>query len=117
MMTVAYLDIRPEQMPHGSAITRIAQQLGGAFGTPLIAVVLTTAATRTNPDAGYAAAFWWTTAITGAAIRLSLLLPARNESLQRRFGGSAGVGCGPDVLPLPCQGGDRFVGVEPAGIG
>ncbi|GAA1358325.1 MDR family MFS transporter [Arthrobacter rhombi] len=83
VMTVAYLDIRPEQMPHASAITRIVQQLGGAFGTALIAVVLTAAATRTNPAAGYAAAFWWTTAITGAAIGLSLLLPARNESLER----------------------------------
>ncbi len=77
VMTVAYDDIRRDQMPHASAITRIVQQLGGAFGTALVAVVLTAAATRARPAAGFDAAFWWTIAITLAAGAVALLLPGR----------------------------------------
>ena len=80
VMTVAYVDIARDQMPHASAITRIVQQLGGAFGTALVAVVLTTTATRTNPEAGFDAAFWWTTAITLAAAVVALLLPTRGTT-------------------------------------
>ncbi|HEY0119295.1 MAG TPA: MDR family MFS transporter [Cellulomonas sp.] len=80
VMTVAYVDIARDQMPHASAITRIVQQLGGAFGTALVAVVLTTAATRTSPEAGFAAAFWWTTAVTVAAAAVALLLPSRGTT-------------------------------------
>lgn len=80
VMTVAYDDIGKDQMPHASAITRIVQQLGGAFGIALVAVVLTAAATRTHPEAGFDAAFWWTIAITLAAAVVALLLPARERA-------------------------------------
>ena len=74
--TVAYVDLRKDQMPQASAITRIVQQLGGAFGTALVAVVLTAVATQAHPEAGFEAAFWWTIAITLAAACVALLLPA-----------------------------------------
>jgi len=79
IMTVAYIDIPRDQMPHASAITRIVQQLGGAFGTALIAVVLTAATTPSHPEAGFDAAFWWTIAITIAAAVVSLLLPTKEK--------------------------------------
>ena len=81
IMAVAYADIRREQMPHASAITRIVQQLGGAFGTALVAVVLTAAATQARPAAGFEAAFWWTTAVTIAAAAVALLLPTREAAV------------------------------------
>ena len=79
IMTVAYVDLARDQMPQASAITRIVQQLGGAFGTAMVAVVLTTAATAERPAAGFDAAFWTTIAITLAAAVVSLLLPAREQ--------------------------------------
>lgn len=80
VMSVAYVDIRRDEMPHASAITRIVQQLGGAFGTALVAVVLTAVATQTDTQAGFQSAFWWTIAITIAAAIASVLLPARREN-------------------------------------
>lgn len=77
VMTVAYDDIRKDQMPDASAITRIVQQLGGAFGTALAAVILTAAATQAHPEAGFDAAFWFTVAVTVAAAGVALLLPGR----------------------------------------
>jgi EmrB/QacA subfamily drug resistance transporter len=78
IMAAAYVDIRRDQMPQASAVTRIVQQLGGAFGTALVAVALTAAATQSHPEAGFDAAFWWTTAITVAAAVIALLLPAQD---------------------------------------
>lgn len=80
IMTAAYIDIGKDQMPHASAITRIVQQLGGAFATALVAVALTAAAAQSHPAAGFDAAFWWIIAITVAAAVVALLLPARNQA-------------------------------------
>jgi len=88
VITVAYVDIGRDQMPHASAITRIVQQLGGAFGTALVAVVLTAAATQAG--AGFEAAFWWTIAMTVAAGATATLLPAR-EPARRRAAEAAGA--------------------------
>ncbi len=84
VITVAYVDLRKDQMPQASAITRIVQQLGGAFGTALVAVILTAATTQANAEAGFQAAFWWTIAMTIAAAAVALLLPAR-EKVETRF--------------------------------
>lgn len=97
IMTCAYVDIRRDQMPHASAITRIVQQLGGAFGTALVAVVLTAAADPADPAAAFHAAFWWTVAITALAAVFALLMPGRS-------------GDGPDALDTPapvCEGATR----------
>ena len=77
VLTVAYLDLRKDQMPHGSAITRIVQQLGGAFGTALVAVVLTATASAARPAAGFEHAFWWTIAMTVVAAAVSVMLPEK----------------------------------------
>jgi predicted MFS family arabinose efflux permease len=83
VVTVAYVDLRKDQMPHASAITRIVQQLGAAFGTALVAVILTTAATATNLEAGFDAAFWWIIATSTAAAVVALLLPAQEAGTTR----------------------------------
>ncbi len=83
VITVAYVDIGKEQMPHASAITRIVQQLGGAFGTALVAVILSAATTQTDVAAGFQAAFWWTIAMTVAAAVSALLLPAQRQTQAR----------------------------------
>lgn len=80
VMTAAYVDIGREDMPHASAITRIVQQVGGAFGTALVAVVLTATATEADPATGFDAAFWWVIAITLLAAAVALLLPGRPGS-------------------------------------
>jgi EmrB/QacA subfamily drug resistance transporter len=83
VVTVAYVDLRRDEMPQASAITRIVQQLGGAFGVALVAVILTAAATQTNPEAGFEAAFWWTIGMTVAAAVTALLLPSRGSGKAR----------------------------------
>ena len=80
IMTVAYVDLEKEQMAHASAITRIVQQLGGAFGTALVAVVLAAQASVGQPAAGFDAAFWWTVAMTMAAALAGLFLPKADKA-------------------------------------
>lgn len=80
VMTTAYIDIDRQEMPHASAITRIVQQLGGAFGTALVAVVLTAAATASDPATGFGPAFWTVIAMSAAAAAAALPLPGRKRS-------------------------------------
>lgn len=77
VMTGAYTDIPRTNMPHASAITRIVQQLGGAFGTAIVAIVLASGLASGHPVAAFGSAFWWTIAITLIAAAVALLLPAR----------------------------------------
>ncbi|ARO11476.1 DHA2 family efflux MFS transporter permease subunit [Propionibacterium freudenreichii] len=84
IMTGAYVDIAREHMPHASAITRIVQQLGGAFGTALVAVALTSRASTARPRDGFDAAFWWTIAMTlAAAVAALFLAPDERPTAER----------------------------------
>ena len=40
IMAAAYLGLRPDQVPHASSATRIMQQVGGSFGTAILAMIL-----------------------------------------------------------------------------
>lgn len=76
LMTGAYVGLERHEMPDASIITRIAQQVGGSFGTAVLAVILTSAAANsTSLVDAYGAAFWWATGFTAVAALLSLLLP------------------------------------------
>ena len=77
VMSVAFVDVARTDMPHASAITRIVQQVGGAFGTALIAVVLTGAISSGDLVHGFDVAFWWTIGMTVVAALVAILLPAR----------------------------------------
>lgn len=69
VMAAAYVGLSRPQIPHASILTRTAQQIGGSFGTAVLAVVLQ----RTS----FGTAFWWSIAFTLIAVLLTLLLPTK----------------------------------------
>ncbi len=81
VMSVAFVGLRHHEVPHASTITRLAQQLGGAFGTAILAIILESAAAggSTLSDFAHAfdVAFWWAVGFTVLAIGVSLALPSR----------------------------------------
>jgi EmrB/QacA subfamily drug resistance transporter len=80
VMAVAFVDLPRSDMPHASAITRIVQQVGGAFGTALVAVVLAEAISSGDPVHGFDVAFWWTIGMTVVAAAVAMLLPPRAKA-------------------------------------
>ncbi|MDF1602638.1 MDR family MFS transporter [Nocardioides sp. YIM 152315] len=70
LMTLAYQGLARDEMPDASIVTRVAMQIGGSFGTALLAVVVAGAG-------GFDRAFWWSIGLTVAAAGLSFLVPAR----------------------------------------
>ena len=76
-----YAGLGRHEIPDASIISRVAQQLGGSVGIAVLAVVLQSGAgTARGPEAqaaGYGHAFWWTAALTLAALPLCLALPGR----------------------------------------
>ncbi|MEU6378491.1 MDR family MFS transporter [Streptomyces sp. NPDC046909] len=66
----AYQGLSPDRIPHGSTTVRIVQQLGGSFGTAVLAAVLA--------RGGFPSAFRWSTAFTMLAALAALALPAHN---------------------------------------
>jgi EmrB/QacA subfamily drug resistance transporter len=77
LMTVAFVGLEHEKVPHASIVTRIAQQVGGSVGVALLAVILATAATGNTLAAAFDIAFWWTVGFTGVAVLLAFVLPSR----------------------------------------
>ncbi len=78
LMAVAYEGLAHDEVPHASVISRVGQQLGGSFGTAVLAVVLQGAlATASAPALGFHVAFGWATALTVVAVALAFLLPGR----------------------------------------
>lgn len=81
MMSVAFVGLDRDQVPHASIITRLAQQVGGAFGTAILAVILE-ATTNGATDlsglaAGFDTAFWWAVGFTVVAVGVCVTLPGR----------------------------------------
>jgi EmrB/QacA subfamily drug resistance transporter len=76
VMAAAYQGLERTQIPHASILTRTAQQIGGSFGTAVLAVVLQHYAASHPLTAAFDVAFWWSIACTVAALLLALLLPA-----------------------------------------
>jgi len=85
VMAAAYLGLRPEQVPHASSVTRIAQQVGGAFGTAILAMIISTqtkalpAADLTGQAAAFGTAFWWSLGFTAIAVIPALALPRQRK--------------------------------------
>lgn len=78
VMAVGFVGLARPEMPHASTITRLAQQLGGATGTAVLAVVLVGAASGGDAAAAFQQAFWWSIAVTAVAMGASFLLPGRS---------------------------------------
>ncbi|QEO14998.1 multidrug efflux MFS transporter [Agromyces intestinalis] len=81
VMSVAYVGIDRSDVPHASILTRLAQQLGGAFGTAILAVILEAgimgAGSAAEVAAGFDTAFWWLVGFTAIAMVVALVLPGR----------------------------------------
>ena len=78
LMTVAFVGLERQEVPHASILTRVAQQLGGSVGVALMAVTLQTAATRSGSvSTGFDIAFWCSVGVAVLALVLSLALPGR----------------------------------------
>jgi EmrB/QacA subfamily drug resistance transporter len=96
LMTGAFVGLERHEIPDASILTRVAQQLGGSFGTAVLAVILASAAAGATSPAGLAdafdQAFWWATGFTGLAVVLSLLLPRADRGPASAQ--SSGVGGG-----------------------
>lgn len=80
IMAVGFVGLARPEMPHASTITRLAQQLGGAFGTAVLAVVLAGAAAGGDPAAAFQQAFWWAIGVTAFATAMAFLLPGRQAA-------------------------------------
>ncbi|MFC9688718.1 DHA2 family efflux MFS transporter permease subunit [Kribbella sp. NPDC056951] len=77
VMVGAFRDLRPEQIPDASSMTRIVQQLGGAVGAAALAVILQTWLAGHSPASAYAGSFAWAIAFTALAAVPALALPRR----------------------------------------
>ncbi len=77
VMAAAYLGLDGQQIAHSSVVTRTAQQLGGSFGTAVLAVILegAVAAHHGGLAAAFDVAFWWSAGFSALAVLLSLWLP------------------------------------------
>ena len=83
VMAAAYLGLQPDEVPHASIATRITQQVGGSFGTAVMAMILQAeliahAADAAGRSAAFDAAFWWSLGLTAVAAVPALLLPGRS---------------------------------------
>ncbi|THF75729.1 MDR family MFS transporter [Cohnella fermenti] len=80
IMVSAYAGLKKEQVPHASISTRIFQTIGGAFGSAVLATVVShqlansSAASLQAVAESYQAAFWWSIGFTVAAFIPALLL-------------------------------------------
>jgi MFS family permease len=85
VMAVAYLGLDRQEIAHSSVLTRTAQQIGGSFGTAVLAVILEEAVTAHHGrlPAAFGIAFWWSVAFSLVAVLLSLWLPGVQRDRQR----------------------------------
>jgi EmrB/QacA subfamily drug resistance transporter len=77
VMVAAYIGLDKQQIPHSSVLTRTAQQIGGSFGTAVLAVILESAiaANHAALAGAFHVAFWWSAGFSAVAVLLSLWLP------------------------------------------
>jgi EmrB/QacA subfamily drug resistance transporter len=77
VMAAAYLGLDGQQIAQASVVTRTTQQLGGSFGTAVLAVILEGAVTAHHGGlaAAFDVAFWWSAGFSAVAVLLSLWLP------------------------------------------
>ena len=69
LLAGAFTGVPTAKVPDASTGTRIMQQVGGSFGTAVLAMILAVQ--------GYHAAFWWSVGFTALALVPGYFLPAR----------------------------------------
>ncbi|WP_245178812.1 MDR family MFS transporter [Streptomyces montanisoli] len=84
VMTAAYVGLDRSRIAHSSVLTRTAQQIGGSFGTAVLAVVLERSVSGGGAGAvvsGFHVAFWWASGLSLVATALCVWLPGRKQVL------------------------------------
>jgi EmrB/QacA subfamily drug resistance transporter len=71
LMVGAFTGLPKAKVPDATTGTRIMQQVGGSFGTAVLAMILS--------GGSYHAAFWWSVGFTALALVPALLLPGRRR--------------------------------------
>jgi EmrB/QacA subfamily drug resistance transporter len=92
VIVAGYIGLDKQQIPHSSVLTRTAQQIGGSFGTAVLAVILEGAIAAhpaTLADA-FHVAFWWSVGFSAVAVLLSLWLPGAQPAPQASRGSAPG---------------------------
>ncbi|HEY7429312.1 MAG TPA: DHA2 family efflux MFS transporter permease subunit [Streptosporangiaceae bacterium] len=83
LMAAAYQGLAREQVPDASSATRVLQQVGGSFGTAVLAVILASQAAAhagqgpTGLALAFSHTFWWSLGFTALAVLPALLLAGR----------------------------------------
>jgi EmrB/QacA subfamily drug resistance transporter len=82
--TAGYIGLDKQQIPHSSVLTRTAQQIGGAFGAAVLAVILegAIAAHHGALTGAFHTAFWWSAGFSAVAVLLCLWLPGAQPAPQ-----------------------------------
>jgi MFS family permease len=77
VMVAGYIGLDKREIPHSSVLTRTSQQIGGSFGTAVLAVILegAVAAHPTAVVGAFHQAFWWSVGFSAVAVLLSAWLP------------------------------------------
>ncbi len=101
VMAAAYQGLPEKQIPHASSASRIVQQVGGAFGAAVLAVVLDSRiagnAIAGGPGivAAFDRAFWWSVGFAVLAFVPALLLPRRKSDRSDAAAGT--INASPDA--------------------
>ncbi|GAB3960404.1 MDR family MFS transporter [Actinoallomurus acanthiterrae] len=74
-MTATYRGLSASQMAPATSASRIMQQIGGSFGTVLLALVLQHQSTTHTASAAFRQTFGWSLALTTLALIPAFLLP------------------------------------------
>lgn len=101
VMVAGYIGLEKQQIPHSSVLTRTAQQIGGSFGTAVLAVILE-GAIATHPATladAFHVAFWWSAGFSAVAVPLCLWLPGARPTPQDNRG-SQGSAAGQPADPV-----------------
>jgi len=79
VIMAGYMGLDKQEIPHSSVLTRMTQQIGGSFGTAVLAVILASsvAVHPGNLNGAFQVAFWWSAGFSAVAVLLSLWLPGK----------------------------------------
>jgi EmrB/QacA subfamily drug resistance transporter len=79
VIMAGYIGLDKQEIPHSSVLTRMTQQIGGSFGTAVLAVILASSVVvhPGNLNGAFQVAFWWSVGFSAVAVLLSLWLPGK----------------------------------------
>jgi MFS family permease len=100
VMVAANIGLARQEIPHSSVLTRTAQQIGGSFGTAVLAVILanSVASHPHAPADGFHLAFWWSVGFSAVAVLLAFWLPGPPRKSEAEATAEAESGSAPAVL-------------------